>query len=341
METPAAPVLRMVTCILLLLVSISTQVSMASGHDTPKDMETRYRQWLSKHRRKYGSKAEYNHRFQIYQSNVHLIDHINSQNLSFKLTDNRFADLTNDEFKSTHLGLRRPLDTADQKVHAEYSCGRLPAEVDWRKKGAVTKVKDQGHCGSCWAFSAVAAVEGFHKIQTGKLLTLSVQELIDCDVGGDDEGCHGGYMDTAFDFIAKIGGLTTEKNYPYKGKDGSCDEMKLKDHPAKISGYKMVPGNNETALQAAVAEQPVSVAIDANGIEFQLYSEGILTGSCGSLLNHGVTAVGYGVEKGTKYWIVKNSWGAAWGEDGYIRMERDVEEESGQCGIAMDAYFPV
>ncbi|CAL1394136.1 unnamed protein product [Linum trigynum] len=344
METTAASVLRMVSCILLLVSIIcvaSSQVSMASGHDSPKDMEARYGRWLSKHGRKYRSKAEYKHRFQIYQSNVHFINHINSQNLSFQLTDNKFADLTNDEFKSTYLGLRRPLETAHQRLQAECSCGHLPAEVDWRKKGAVTKVKDQGPCGSCWAFSAVAAVEGFHQIQTGELLTLSEQELVDCDVDGEDEGCGGGFMETAFEFIAQIGGLTTEKNYPYKGRDGDCDEKKLKDHLAKISGYEIVSRNNETALQAAVAKQPVSVAIDAGSYEFQLYSKGILTGSCGSDLNHGVAAVGYAVEKGTKYWIVKNSWGANWGEDGYIRMERDVKEKGGKCGIAMLASFPL
>lgn len=190
--------------------------------------------------------------------------------------------------------------------------------------------------GSCWAFSAVTAIEGLHKIKTGKLVPLSVQELVDCDYRGKNQGCNGGLMESAFEFIIKNGGITTEQNYPYRGTDGACDTYKLRDKAVKISGYVELPVNDEEALLSAVAKQPVSVAIDAEGYMMQLYSSGVFTGYCGKKLNHGVTIVGYGEEGGQKYWLVKNSWGTTWGEQGYIKMKRG----SNICGINMQASYP-
>lgn len=184
-------------------------------------------------------------------------------------------------------------------------------------------------------------MEGITKLTTGKLISLSEQELVDCDVDGDDQGCDGGLMDSAFEFIMDNGGLTTEAKYPYEGMDGTCNTHKSSSTAATISGYEDVPGNDEAALLKAVANQPVSVAIDAGGRDFQLYKGGIFTGDCGTDLDHGVTAVGYGAERdGTEYWLVKNSWGSRWGEGGYVRMERDVDAQEGLCGIAMQASYP-
>ncbi|CAN4084195.1 unnamed protein product [Withania somnifera] len=213
--------------------------------------------------------------------------------------------------------------------------------MDWRKKGAVTPIKDQKDCGCCWAFSAVAAMESLHQLKTGKLISLSEQELVDCDVQGEDQGCSGGLLDTAFEFIVKNKGLTTESNYPYEGADGVCNKKKSAVSAAKITGYEDVPANNEKALLQAVANQPVSVAIDGSSFDFQFYSSGVFSGSCSTWLNHAVTAVGYGATSdGTKYWIIKNSWGSKWGDNGYIHMKRDVDEKEGLCGLAMKASYP-
>ncbi|KAM3200112.1 hypothetical protein P3L10_032473 [Capsicum annuum] len=195
--------------------------------------------------------------------------------------------------------------------------------MDWRKKGVVTGIKDQGQCGCCWAFSVVAATEGINKIKTGKLISLSEQELVDCDTSSN-MGCEGGLMDDAFKFIIKNHGLTTESNYPYEETDGTCKTGKESNHAAKIT-----------------TNQPVSVAIDANASDFQFYSSGVFTGECGTELDHGVTAVGYGeTSDGMEYWLVKNSWGTGWGENGYIRMQRNIDAEEELCGIAMQASYP-
>ncbi|KAI5567742.1 hypothetical protein BDE02_13G111900 [Populus trichocarpa] len=261
----------MVLCILWIPSRVSSSENKVTPIYDPGDIEQRFEDWLARYGREY-------------ETNGHcFIDYINSQNLSFRLTDNKFADLTNEEFKFTYLGFQK-----------------LPAAVDWRKKGAVTPIKDQGQCGSCWAFSAVAAVEGINKIKTGKLVSLSEQELMECDVSSDTQGCEGGDMKITFQYIKKIGGITTENDYPYKGKDGTCQKKKTRDHANRV--------------QAAVAQQPVSVAIDAGNFEFQLYSSGIFSGSCADQLNHGVAAVGYGESRGREYWLVKNSWGRDWGE---------------------------
>ena len=184
-------------------------------------------------------------------------------------------------------------------------------------------------------------MEGITQLSTGKLVSLSEQELVDCDTSGEDQGCNGGLMDNAFEFIQQNKGLTSESNYPYVGTDGSCNAKKEANHAAKITGYEDVPANSESALLKAVASQPVSVAIDAGGSDFQFYSSGVFTGTCGTELDHGVTAVGYGTSTdGTKYWLVKNSWGTTWGEEGYIRMQRGIDASEGLCGIAMQASYP-
>lgn len=184
-------------------------------------------------------------------------------------------------------------------------------------------------------------MEGIVKLSTGKLISLSEQELVDCDVNGMDQGCEGGLMDNAFEFIVDNGGLTTETKYPYTASDGTCNSNEASNDAASITGYEDVPANDETSLLKAVANQPVSVAVDGGDSHFRFYKGGVLSGTCGTELDHGIAAVGYGVASdGTKYWLMKNSWGTTWGEAGYIRMERDIADEEGLCGLAMQPSYP-
>ncbi|KAM3222209.1 ervatamin-B [Capsicum annuum] len=315
----------------------------ASQDNSIDPMLKRYKNWLHKHRRNYHNKDEWNMRFGIYQSNVQFIDSFNSVNHSYTVTDNAFADMTNQEFTSTYLGYKQPRqqDVADIDYNVTYYKSKLPVSVDWRKNGAVTPVKNQKDCGSCWAFAAVAAIEGINQIKTGELVSLSEQALVDCDVYSDNQGCGGGFMNNAFAFIIENGGITTQENYPYIGKEQSCNTRKLKQHAVTISGYEKIAPNEES-LQVAINKQPISVAIDASGYGFQFYSAGVYTGYCGHRLNHGVTLIGYDVEEnGEKYWLVKNSWGTKWGEGGYIKIKRGSNDNRGTCGIAMQASYPL
>ncbi|XP_057516893.1 cysteine proteinase mucunain-like [Amaranthus tricolor] len=313
---------------------------------TEDEVKDLYESWLVKYGKNYNGIGEKERRFQVFKDNLRFIDQQNSENRSYKLGLNRFADLTNQEYRSMYLGTR--LNTNRHRSNRSKSSryayrlegDNLPKSIDWRQKGAVVPVKDQGSCGSCWAFSTIAAVEGINQIVTGELISLSEQELVDCDTFYND-GCNGGLMEYAFEFIIENGGIDSEEDYPYLARDSRCDTYRKNAKVVTIDSYKNVAVNDEKELQIAVATQPVSVAIEGGGRDFQFYDSGIFTGHCGTSLDHGVTAIGYGTENGLDYWIVKNSWGESWGEDGYIRMERNTKSRTGLCGIAMEASYPV
>jgi C1A family cysteine protease len=219
--------------------------------------------------------------------------------------------------------------------------GGLPASVDWVAKGAVTPVKNQEQCGSCWAFSATGALEGAHFVKSGgSLVSLSEQMLVDCDT--TDSGCGGGSMDSAFDWAAQAGGLCAESAYAYTGQAGSCAAAKCARVPGSAPASHVDVEPTDAALMAAVAAQPVAVAIEADQSGFQFYSSGVFSGACGTQLDHGVLLVGYGTSAaGVAYYKVKNSWGAAWGQQGYVLLQRGGGHEGGMCGILTSASYPV
>lgn len=301
-----------------------------------------FESWMERHGKIYHSLEEKLHRFEVFRDNLEHIDEANKKIKNYWLGLNEFADMTHEEFKQNYLGLKADMPRSGKSSEFTYKdvhFESLPKSADWRKKGAVTPVKNQGSCGSCWAFSTVAAVEGINQIVTGNLTSLSEQELIDCDTT-DNNGCNGGLMDYAFQYIIDNGGLHKEEDYPYIMEEGTCDNKKDFSDAVTIDGYHDVPANNEEALLKALANQPVSVAIEASARDFQFYSGGVFDGRCGTALDHGVAAVGYGSTKGLDYIIVKNSWGSRWGEKGYIRMKRNTGKPEGMCGINKMPSYP-
>ncbi|XP_059647820.1 cysteine proteinase mucunain-like [Cornus florida] len=325
------------------IIEYDKQHGQAIPPRTDRELRSIYESWLVRHGKNYNAIGEKEKRFEIFKDNLRFIDERNAENRPYKVGLNKFADLTNDEYRSKFVGSKfdrkKMLSTPRSDRYAFRAGDDLPESVDWRSKGAVAPVKDQGQCGSCWAFSTVGSVEGINKIVTGDMITLSEQELVDCDKSYNN-GCNGGLMDYAFEFIINNGGIDSEADYPYKATDGMCDQNRKNARVVTINGYEDVPENDEKSLQKAVASQPVSVAIEAGGRDFQLYTSGVFTGHCTQQLDHGVVAVGYGTEDGKDYWIVRNSWGPNWGESGYIRMERNINTKTGKCGIAMEASYP-
>jgi len=294
------------------------------------------------HQKMYGTSYDELIRRFTFDDNMYFIDEFNRVNASragFTLGMNQFTDMTNAEYTQTLLKTRYRNDTnADSVFHAS-GLHDLPATVDWRQQGYVTAVKNQGSCGSCWAFSTTGSLEGQHFKATGKLVSLSEQNLVDCSTAEGNQGCNGGLMDQAFTYIKKNGGLDTEASYPYKGTDGTCN-FQSNSIGATLTGFVDVKTGDESALQEAVATiGPISVAIDASSIMFQFYRSGVYNPwFCSSTnLDHGVLAIGYGNESSKDFWLVKNSWGASWGMQGYIKM---IRNKSNRCGIATSASYP-
>jgi len=313
--------------------------------DIPVLEETRieqvFQEWYMKYEKNYQNALEYRYRYAVFSYNYAEIQYRNSLNRTFTLGLNKFADLTNEEFRASHhSGVYQQSNSKYGKMSHKMYMRNLPEQVDWTQKGAVTPVKNQGQCGSCWAFSTTGSIEGAWFLATGQLVSLSEQQLVDCSTAEGNQGCNGGIMDKAFEYVIKNGGICSEGEYPYMAQNSNCTVCKP---VAKIHSYVDVQPNNDTALMFAVAQQPVSVAVEADGLDWQFYFGGVVTDSCGTNLDHGVLVVGYGNDtQAGPYWKVKNSWGQTWGEDGYIRLGRGAKfDPNGECGILMQPSYPV
>ncbi|XP_057502568.1 actinidain-like [Actinidia eriantha] len=309
---------------------------------TNDEVMAMFESWLVEYGKSYNALGEKERRFEIFKDNLRFVDEHNADvNRSYRVGLNQFSDLTVEEYQSIYLGNRfNPRRTKVSDRYEPRVGDQLPDSIDWRAKGAVLGIKNQGNCGSCWAFAAIAAVEGINQLVTGNLISLSEQEIVDCQKKPPNNGCKGGSRGGAYQFIINNGGINTEENYPYTAQDGECDQDKINENYVTIDRYENVPSKNESALQKAVANQPVSVGIASNSSAFKSYQSGIFTGPCGAHIDHGVTIVGYGTEGGIDYWIVRNSWGTTWGESGYIRMQRNVGD-AGTCFIATSPNYPV
>lgn len=321
--------------------TLSALYMIAAAAERPVSYPS-FNDWSLTYGRSYFGATERDYRQSVYETNLATIIRHNAHNHTWWLNVNAFTDMTRAEFATRYVGYRN--SSRERRVNWQLALQprkTLPASVDWRTAGAVTPVKDQGQCGSCWAFSTIGATESAWFLSNKTLVSLSEQQLVDCSSAEGNQGCNGGLMDYGFQYIIDNKGVTTEAAYPYTAQDGTC-VAKGKPVAARLSGFKDVPTNSETALMTAVSQQPVSVAVEADQAVFQMYGGGVMTKACGTNLDHGVLLVGYGSTGGVDYWLVKNSWGASWGDKGYIMLGRGAKYgNSGQCGIQMDPSYPV
>jgi cathepsin L len=308
-----------------------------------------FHDWLQDFERLYSGPEELAKRYMVWLDSLYVVAEYNSQDLTFKLRLNQFADMTGDEFRHYVHGdegscfkpimNRGGVDTYTPPANVVPA----PDSVDWSTKGVVTPIKNQGQCGSCWAFSATGAIECQYAIKNGKLNSLSEQQLVDC--AGSKygcQGCNGGQMTGAMKYASDDHGLCLESAYKYTARDGTCKSSSCGTKYDSNTGYSGVTKHSSSALETATAAGCVSIGIEADQTAFQHYSSGVLTGTCGTRIDHGVLTVGYGTSGSQQYWKVKNSWGTSWGNKGYINICRNCNKNGndGECGILMEPNVP-
>ena len=311
----------------------------------------RFDSWLDEYRVHVEDGDAYMSMFGKWEANDKFIqEHNAAGNATHVLGHNQFSAMDSADYKA-FLGYSSTLGKPKRFGATKWMDAEVTADsVNWVDAGAVTPVKDQGQCGSCWSFSTTGALEGAYFVKNGKQASFSEQQLVDCDTirnGGRDQGCNGGLMDNAFNWITKNGGLCLEADYPYFSGDtqdsGTCQKT-CKVYPGSdVVKYVDVAPSDDAQMMAALTQQPVAIAIEADQREFQLYKSGVFAGACGTTLDHGVLAVGYGSENGSDYYLVKNSWGSSWGSDGYIKLAKGktFNGGDGQCGMLLSASYPL
>ncbi|XP_061165780.1 procathepsin L-like [Saccostrea echinata] len=326
----------------LLLVSLLIPCFAAIS-----ELDTEWKIYKQEYRKWYISDTEETKRREIWEENL---DYINQHNVKFDKGEqsyfmglNEFSDLSHEEFLQQFVGgfrlpdLSNPDDIPLSSGLSEGTSG-LPSEIDWRKEGWVGPVGNQFACGSCWAFTATGALEGQVKNKTGKLIVLSVQQLMDCSEKWGNHGCEGGMMDLSFKYVKDVGGIESDASYPYTPREETC-KFNKSAVVATVKGYIDLPKSEQKLMVAVATVGPISAAIDATQRSFQLYKGGVYDEpNCKSQVDHSLVIVGYGVLDGKKYWIAKNSWGTSWGNKGYVLLSKD---KNNQCGVANSCSYPI
>ncbi|KAI7742397.1 hypothetical protein M8C21_018598 [Ambrosia artemisiifolia] len=318
------------------LREIETSVLQALG-------QTRHALTFARFAHRYGKRYqtsdEIKQRYSIFVQSLETIRSHNNKKKSYTLGVNEYADMTWEEFSKNKLGAAQHC-SATKKGNHKLTDAVLPLTQDWRKTGIVTPVKNQGSCGSCWTFSTTGALEAAYAQAFGKSVSLSEQQLVDCAGDFNNFGCNGGLPSQAYQYIKYNGGLDSEEAYPYTGKDGVCKYSPDNSAVQVLDSVNITSGAEDELKHAVGVVRPVSVAFQVIA-DFRLYTGGVYTSDeCGSGpmdVNHAVVAVGYGVEDGVPYWLIKNSWGGDWGLNGYFKMEMGKN----MCGVATCASYPI